>query len=221
MSAITDAIKRFHEAHGFQAGEGEIKVKQTTIKTPAIDKEQRLVKGLVSVAVPDMDDEVVLAARLDTSYFPERVKAVYYNHNYNDLPVGTCRRLGVRTDEKALFATTYILPGARGDDLLTCLESGAINGFSIGFRADEFGPPTPEETKEYGSHTTIVRRGLLIEYSITPMPACPDALVDLVSKAKIHRSNAVFFGLPDTPARKFFPTTERKVLKVRPVFRPS
>jgi HK97 family phage prohead protease len=216
MPISLDAIKAHHGAF---AKEGEVRVKVATIKTPSIDREQRIVKGNVGAAVPDLDSEVVLPAGLDTFYFPDRVKAVYFGHNYDAMPVGTCRSLAVRDGGKSLYASTYILPGAKGDDLLTAMEHGAISGFSIGFMPEEFGPPTPEEVKAYGHHTTIVRKGMLLEYSITAMPCNPDALVDLVSKSLIHRSSAVAFGLPDSPERRVFAVTERKVFRPRRVLK--
>jgi HK97 family phage prohead protease len=216
MPINIDAIKAHH---GAVAKDGEVRIKAATIKTPTIDRDQRLVKGLVSVAVPDLDNEVVVPSGLDTSYFPEKVKAVYFSHNYGELPVGTCRAMSVKDSGRSLYAATYILPGARGDDLLTAMEHEAINGFSVGFMPVEYGPPTPEETKAYGLHDCIVRKGLLLEYSVTPMPCNPDALVELVSKSLIHRSSAVAFGLPDTPERKVFAVTERRVLVPKRVLR--
>jgi HK97 family phage prohead protease len=201
-----EIIRRLKASPNFPDTDGgEVRAKATLLKSPSIDRETRLVKGLVSVAVPDMDNEVVIPAGLDRGYFPEKVKAVYFNHDYSGMPVGTCRRMTVQDGGKSLFASTYILPGARGDDIMTAIEAEAINGFSVGFVATDYGPPTQEETKSYGACDTVIRKGRLIEYSITPMPACPQALVEMVSKGLIHRSSAVEFGLEDTPARKVYP----------------
>lgn len=195
--------------------EGEVCAKSAILKSPSIDRETRLVKGRVSVAVPDMDSEVVLPGGLDQSYFPDRVKAVYYSHNYHEPVIGTCRRLTIADGGKSLYASTYILPGARGDDLMTAIEAEAVNGFSVGFVATEFGPPTEIERRTYGECERVIRKGRLIEYSLTPMPACPEALVEMVSKGLIHRSSAVAFGLPDTPTRRVFAVaTPRKVFRV-------
>jgi HK97 family phage prohead protease len=206
MLTRLEIIDRLKASPNFpDTDDGEVRAKATILKSPSIDRATRLVKGLVSVAVPDMDSEVVLPMGLDRSYFPDKVKAVYYGHNYHEPPVGACRSMSVKDNGRSLYASTYILPGARGDDLMTAIEAGAINGFSVGFVATEFGPPSPEETKAYGVCETVIRKGRLIEYSITPMPACPDALVEMVSKGAIHRSSAVAFGMPDTPQRKVFP----------------
>lgn len=194
MNHQLDAIRQHHKAF---LGTDPFKIKQGTIKTPNVDRAKRLVSGTVSAAVPDMDGEVVLPDGLDTTYFPKSVKAVYFSHNYEDMPVGTCRHIAVRDGGKSLFAQTYILDNERGNDLLTAMEAGAVNGFSIGFKATDYGPPTMDEMIQYGECNTIIRSGVLIEYSITPMPACPAALVEMVSKGMIKRQSAVAFGLRD------------------------
>lgn len=201
-----EIVRRLKASPNFPDDQGgEVRAKAALLTSPSIDREARLVKGLVSVAVPDMDREVVVPSGLDTSYFPDKVKAVYLNHDYNALPVGACRRLQVKDGGRSLYAATYVARSALGDDLLTAIEDGIINGFSVGFIATDYGPPTSEETKSYGMCDNVIRKGRLIEYSITPMPACPDALVEMVSKGMIHRSSAVAFGLDDTPVRKVFP----------------
>lgn len=201
MITQADIIERLRKQH--EGLDGEVRTKAATITTPTIDREERLVKGFVSVAEPDMDNEVVVPGGLDRSYFPKQVKSVYYAHDYGRKPVGVCRALTVRDGGRTMYCSTYILPGAEGDDLLTAIEHGAINGFSVGFTATDYGPPTKEEEKEYGKCSTIVRKGKLIEYSITPMPACPAALMDLAAKSLIHRSSVERFGLvEETAARK-------------------
>lgn len=200
----THFIEQIREHHKAFIGDDPFRIKQGTLKTPNIDRNKRLVSGTVSAAVPDMDGEVVLPDGLDMTYFPRSVKSVYFSHNYQDMPVGTCRNLAVRDGGTTLFATTYILDNERGNDLLTAMEGGAVNGFSIGFKATDYGPPSMDEMLAYGECNTIIRKGVLIEYSITPMPACPAALVEMVSKGMIHRASAVAFGLDDAPKRRFF-----------------
>lgn len=198
MVAIIERIKAHHPAFR----DAEVRAKQGTIKEPKVDREKRLVSGTVSASVPDLDNEVVLPKGLSRRYFPDAVQAVYYGHNYNDMPVGTCRNMALRDRGRALFATTYILPNERGDDLLTAIEGGAVNGFSIGFKATNFGQPTLDEMNEYGECDSIVREGVLIEYSFTAMPCCPAAVMETVRKS-IRTESAKAFGLIDPP-RRFF-----------------
>ncbi len=179
--------------------------------------EQRLVSGIVSTDAIDMEGEVVLPSGLDLSYFPNRVKAVYLNHNYDELPVAKCRKM-VLNDRGQWFCQTVIKRGGLGDDLLALMEDGTINGLSIGFMATLTTAPKPEETK-YASAKAVVRQAKLLEYSIVSMPCNPDALIEHVVKGVIRRSSAVVFGLPDTPVRTMYPVSgpakiERRIIVV-------
>jgi HK97 family phage prohead protease len=172
---------------------------------PMIDREKRLVRGTITASTLDLDREVVIAAGLDRSYFPDAVKAVYYNHDYRAMPVGTCERLDVRDDR--LESTTRILSGPVGDDLLTAIEEGAIRGLSIGMSVSEASDPTPDEAKRWPGVRNVIRRATLLEYSVVAMPSNPVALMDLVSKGIVQRWTATLFGLPDSPVRKVYPVT--------------
>lgn len=211
----TDLITRIRKQHASVVGDDEVCVAGLLLKSPNVDRDQRLVSGNVSKAMSDLDSEVVIPAGLDRWYFPKSVKSVYWAHQYDMMPVGACRRMGLRDNGKTLYAQTYVMKGAFGDDVLEAMDSGVVEGFSIGMKIrpdDDYGEPTKEETKEYGrSVERMIRTAMLIEYSITPMPACPGALMDskvaaldeMVVKGRIHRSSAVIMGLPDTPERKF------------------
>ena len=202
MASLVDLIKN-NPAHAAVI-EGELRVKNAVMATPVVDFNQRLVKGLVSTPDVDQDDEVVQCANLETDYFPISVKAVYVDHDYTKA-VGTCRALSVRGD--CLYAVTHVPPTSLGDDILTMVENEVIRHFSIGARATDYGPPTADEIAKYGPHRCNIRKGRLIEYSFTSMPANQNAMIELVTKSAIKRANAVVFGFPDTPERKFFPTT--------------
>lgn len=199
---IQDAMKRKYASEE-PGADFRVKIGQITgtkSKAPDVDMEARTVSGIITTTTPDNDGEVVVPSGLDMSYFPRKVKTVYLYHDY-EKPVGKCRRMEMK--DGALWASTFITSTALGEDVLKMLNEGVIGGFSIGFATKAFGPPTDEEEEEYGEHHTIHRQGRLFEYSITPMPCNPDALVSMVSKGMIHRSTAVACGLDDTPARKY------------------
>jgi hypothetical protein len=200
-----DRIKN-NPAHREAVGDGLVVVKSATIATPYIDHDQRLVKGIISTPNVDEDNEVVQCNQLSDGYFPTNVKTVYIDHDYKTYPlgVGVCRSMAVRGEN--LYAQTYILPTSLGDDLMVAIEHEAVRHFSIGARATDYGPPTEDEIAKYGPHKCNIRKGKLIEYSFTAMPANANAMMELVSKSMIRRDNAVALGLPDTPVRKYFPT---------------
>lgn len=195
---IKDLAGRYKDVTGEDA---TIRIKRGAMMKPDIDMENRLVKGTITSTTPDMDGEVVLGSKLSRAFFPKQVNTVYLAHDYTK-PVGACRGWSIQDGGHSMFATTYISQTSLGQDTLTMMKEKVISGFSIGFAAQDFGPPSADEVKAYGECDTIIRGGTLIEYSITPMPCNPDALVSLVSKGLIHRSSAVACGLDDSPIRK-------------------
>jgi len=214
---VAASIDKMREQFADAPGEGEFGCKAGIVKAPTVDVENRIVKGVISTTTRDLDDEIVVAAGFDLSYF-EQVKTVYFHHQY-DTPIGRNVRLAMRDD--GMYATTYISKTPFADDILTMISEEIINGFSVGFRAQDAGPLTDDEREKYGDASGIVRRSLLLEYSSTPMPACPDALVKsldaCLTAGKIHRSSAVKCGLPDSPRRKMYPvsgpaTVERRMI---------
>lgn len=201
IKEIQDEMRKKYAAEEPQA-DFRVKVGQMTGtkgKAPDVDVSARTVSGIITTTTPDNDGEVVVPAGLDMSYFPKRVKTVYLCHDY-DKPIGKCRRMEMK--DGALWASTFITSTSLGEDVLKMLDEGVIGGFSIGFATKAYGPPTDEEEDLYGEHHTIHRQGRLFEYSITPMPCNPDALVSMVSKGKIHASTAEACGMK-IPARKF------------------
>lgn len=204
------------EAHFSAKGvlrDGErVAVKGSPIHGTAVDRENRLIKGIVSTTDIDAEGEVVLAQAFDRSYFPDAIKTVYLDHKYVSLPgqgqagaVGVCRRLTARGN--GLYAATRITERAIGEDLLTAVEEGVIAGLSIGFAVIDVGSPTEAEKALYGPAKSICRKGRLLEYSFTANPCNPFAKIvgdeykarldDLVTKGRIHRASAVAFGLEE------------------------
>lgn len=106
-------------------------------------------------------------------------------------------------------------------------------GASIGFARLEGGRPTEEELAKYskdGREPTVVSRSWeWIETSATFIPANVEAqaigtdamedakaamLDEMVSKGRCPRDLAVSLGLPESPRRRLYPTTERKKVTI-------
>lgn len=201
---IVDAMK---QKYGSDAPDSRFVVKQGVIKRPDIDRETRTASGVITMGTPDTEKEVVVPSGGDFSYFPTKIKAVYLGHDY-EKPIGRCRRMEVKGN--TIYATTYISTTALGEDVLTMMEEEIIEGWSIGFATQEFGPPTVDEVKQYGDHNTTHREWKLFEYSATSMPCHEDARTNLISKVaglleknKIHLSSAQALDL-NPPDRKLF-----------------
>lgn len=171
-----------------------------------VDKANRIIKGVLGTEVVDEEGEVVLWRNMSFRYFPTAAKAMYYQHDYDSLPVATCRNLGKRGN--GLFVVAYVLPTDFGNDLLTAIEHGAVAHFSGACVRTDSGKPTYDEQAQYPGCSMITREGWMLEGSFTGMPCNLQAMMSLVSKSLIKRSSAVTMGLDDTPVRKFYPTTE-------------
>jgi phage head maturation protease len=206
------AHQQWHAEQGVDFGDGYFAVKSGVVKGATIDRDKRLVKGIISTTDIDGEGEVVLAQRFDRSYFPDRIKTVYIDHKYVSLPdrgqagaIGVCRNMTARGN--GIFSVTQVTQRAIGEDLLTAIEEEIVAGLSIGFAVTEAGPLTADEKALYGDARSIVRRGKLLEYSYCANPCNPYASVlpddtkaaldELVTKGRIHRTSAVAFGLAE------------------------
>lgn len=175
--------------------------------SPDIDEENRIVKGIVSTAAIDGDNEVVIPRGLDRSYFPTTFQTVYLGHDVTKL-VGACRTMFFSSGGRKMHATTYLSKTALGEDTFTMMKEGVIRGFSITFLPIDIGSPTQKEIEDYGrgkSFRSIVRSGKLFDYVITPRPCNDEALVGMLSKGLIRRESAVAFGMKEAE-RKIYPS---------------
>jgi HK97 family phage prohead protease len=199
-----------------------------------VQHEARLVTGTTTKAVVDVDGEVVLPGGMDRTLFPTVYKTVYLNHNLGQ-PVGACRNLAVQGD--SIVAQTYISKTPLGEDVLTMIHEGVIEGQSWGFYILDASAPSAEEVRKYGDHERTIRKWMPREYSVTPMPACPGAsdlkpvetqaaermarLEEMVTKGLVHRSSAVAAGLPASSTRQLFPVSGPAQVGEEPVRKPA
>lgn len=181
LTATERLAKRFEDQ---VPGHGRFAVKAAVV-APETDASQRLIKAWVSTTEVDQEGDVVLPEGADTSYFPERIKTVYLNHDY-DKPIGVCRKMATRPS--GLYALTYIATTPLGEDTLTLVKEGVIGGMSIGFRTIEAGTPSEAEKSMYGDGAKrIVRQYRLVEYSLTAMPMNQGALIQKSLRDKVSR----------------------------------
>jgi len=199
MSLIDD-IKRKHAG---VVGTSDVAMKSAPITGLVIDRDQRLVKGTMGTDAVDLEDEVILWGNMDTFYFPDQTRAMYYQHDYEQLPIATCRSLGKRGHN--LYVSAFVSKTPFGDDLLTLIEEGAIRHLSGACAKTDAGTLTADERAVYPNAKSIVRQGFLIECSFTAQPCNPKAELDLVdsliAKSRIRKSSAQAFGLLSTTTK--------------------
>lgn len=144
-------------------------------KAPEVNEAQRLVTAVANTAAIDLDNEVVVPEGADTAYFL-KAKAIYWNHDYNQPPIGTLRNASLkggrwviqyRASDKTQFA----------NDIYGLILDGAVNGVSIGFMAMEASKPTDKEVELYGLASSVVRSWKWLETSAVSMPCNPEAWI--------------------------------------------
>lgn len=184
----------------------------TEVRVKAAERDQPiLLTAVATTPRPDMDGEVVVAEGLDPATF-QKLGSIYYNHDYNALPVAALRSIVAIKGGGGWRVQMSMARNQFAQDVATAIEDGAIRGTSIGFRRIDWGEPSAAEVQRYGPHAVITRKGEWIELSITPMPCNQDALIDrsrsaitdatadaldsLAVKGRIARESAYAMGLP-------------------------
>lgn len=140
---------------------------------------------VVSVEVPDRDDEVVVPStiRLD-AYRANPV--VLFAHDQKALPIAKCEspdgRFTCRLDDRGRLVQRWYFgatPEARAAAAL--YRDRILRGASIGFVSDGLEDVSPEEAhRRYGVRKRLKRHvgGELVETSAVPVPSCPGALAE-------------------------------------------
>lgn len=172
-------------------------VYQAKMDAVRVDRATRTVSALLTTQQVDAEKEVIVTDGIDLdSYYPGNVKAVYWNHDYWQMPVGVCRKL-VRLPT-GLWQQTHIKAGPFGDDLIECIDIGAVGHMSIGFSRLDHGMPKPEEAAKWPEAEYVTRRSLALEGSFVSMPGNPHAKIEeLVVKGLVSRGGAKRLGLPE------------------------
>ena len=125
-------------------------------RTESINRSARMVYGWLTRTCLDVDGEVICADGVDMeTYFPTNVRAVYFNHDVEEGPVGSARRVFRKGDGWRL--ETFILPTPFGDDLLTMIEHGAVGHYSIGGRIMQFPRPSTAGRRRQDLRDPIAR----------------------------------------------------------------
>jgi hypothetical protein len=151
----------------------------------------------------DHEHDVVVSSGVDyTSVFlgdsPGRGNpAVLACHDQGRWPVGQCKWIKLKRNAgfTGLYAKTVLDDDPDAEVVWGKIRSGSLRGVSIGFkppddmRPGEWGPPTREELArrpDWAGAKRVIRRSVLLEYSICALPMNPRALVAAVNKG-VHR----------------------------------
>lgn len=191
--------------------------------TPKIffDEDARTDISVVTNEAIDRDNEVIIASGLYWKQFEKGGGPVMFAHDYTMLPVGKSQWVvRIRQDEKAQNKTTgwraqtfyHTRPKSWDgawlpDAVVSMLSEDGLKGKSIGFIPSEFSSPTKEEIikrPELVEVSYIIRKAIVIEYSVAAVPSNPEAIAggksyskDLTSKCLEHMGIYLPTGVDD------------------------
>jgi len=175
---------------------------------------ERSMVAWITTDCVDHERDVVVSSGVDykTYYLgksPEEGNpCVLAFHDLGRWPLGRCEWIKIKQSREfnGLYAKTVFDDDPETDAVWRKIRSRTLRGISIGFRPPddlkpgEWGPPTREELvrrPDWKGAERIIRRCVLLEYSVCSLPMNPQALVAAVSKG-IHRP--IFSTSTSTPS---------------------
>jgi len=140
------------------------------LQIKAVDEAERTLRFVVSTASPDRDKDTVAVNGWNLESF-RRSPVIPFAHDYRNLPVAKAIEIGPQKEglvSTAQFASKELYPFA--DTVYQMLLQGFLSAVSVGFR-----PMKHEVNKERGGIDFLQQE--LLEYSVVPVPANPEALI--------------------------------------------
>jgi len=160
--------------------------KYYTSEKQEADKKERSVISYISTGAIDRDGEKLLPEGVNLENYKKN-PIVMMGHDYKAMPIG--KNIWIKKDDKGLIAKTAFAKSERGDEMLrACTEDingtgPLLQGWSVGFIPIEW---EDVETKDKtGRPDRIYKKWELLEYSVVPIPSCPEALTIAVEKGLI------------------------------------
>ena len=163
--------------------------------------------AVITAETIDRDGEVLIPQGMNSKEF-EQNPVLFWNPDYSE-PVGKC--VGIKRRERDITADFVFAqrPGGYSGEFFpevaaALVGQGIVNGVSVGYVPEEGGTrrATEVDRKKYGGNvSTIFSRWKLLEVSLAPLQANPEALITAVKKGIVSPVAAKrWFGL-DAPKR--------------------
>ncbi len=144
--------------------------------------EPRTVISTIATGAVDRDKEVLLPKGAELDNYRANPVVLWGHDNYSP-PIG--KNIWVTTKGNRIVAKTEFADTPRGNEVFELFKGGFLKAFSVGFNPIEHRQPTTKDlTKhpEWAEARRIYSKWEMLEYSVVPIPANPDALVSAVSK---------------------------------------
>ncbi len=203
LNSLPDATKQALERLSSEGyfGESDTVVKRRAVVTEAeqFGDGERAVRQYISTRDVDRDQDVLVpkGAILDQFLLAPQV---LWAHDYSCPPIG--KATSVVVDSYGLRAKTVFADTERGEEVWQLVKGGFLATASVGFipmetvwqgdtkwreTVDKLNRSWETDLEKDGCNR-IVSKWLLLEYSMVPVPANPNALVTAVAKGGISLS---------------------------------
>lgn len=153
-------------------------------------------EAVITSSAIDRDGEVVIPQGMNSTEF-EANPVLFYNHDYNQ-PIGKAVSLKRMADQIVAEFKLATKPdgwsGAFFPEFVGALVGqGIVKGVSIGYVPEQGGMrrATPDDRKRFGDLVhTVYSKWKLLEVSVAPLQANPQALITAVRKGAINEDDA-------------------------------
>ena len=127
----------------------------------------------------DRDKEVLLPKGVDFDNYNKN-PVVLWAHDYSSTPVGKSQ--WIKQGRKYIKAKWEWADTAKAQEIKQLWDGGFLSAVSVGFIASKGHEPTPDEIKKnpaWAEVRWVVDEWELLEFSIVPVPANPEALAGI------------------------------------------
>ena len=130
-----------------------------------LERKENEIVGIASTETPDRDGEIIKQSGWDLTNFKANPVLLLF-HNYQELPVGKITDLSIE-DGQLKFKAVFSEATQKAKEAYQLVKEGILNTFSVGFIPREW-------DKADGS---VITKAELLEISLVPVPANPEAVV--------------------------------------------
>ena len=127
----------------------------------------------------DRDKEVILPKGVNFENFNKN-PVVLWAHDYSGTPIGKAQ--WVKQGRKYIKAKWEWADTAKAQEIKQLWDGGFLNAISVGFIVSKSHEPTPadiKKTPEWANVRRVIDEWELLEFSIVPVPANPEALAGI------------------------------------------
>jgi HK97 family phage prohead protease len=173
----------------------EKQFRQFTVTKENTDEDNTAIAAISTDGI-DRDKEVLLPKGVDFENYNKN-PVVLWAHNYSETPVGKSQ--WVKQGRKKIKAKWEWADTDKAKEIKQLWDGGFLNAVSVGFIANKGHEPTPEEIKknpDWAEVRWVVDEWELLEFSIVPVPANPEALAG-IKELKISEATQKELGIDD------------------------